>query len=63
MTLEDDFHREMIGVYEKGKDHDYFATYFKRMVDTYRGVGAAKRLLAAREIQDGLLRLWELQLP
>ena len=61
-TFEDEFHRAMIGVYETAKDHEYFATYFKRMVDSYGGVEAAKRLLAARDIQAGLRRLWQLKL-
>lgn len=60
--LELEFQRGMISVYETAKDHEYFATYFKRMVDTYGGVGAAKRLLGVHEIQVGLMRLWELKL-
>jgi hypothetical protein len=59
--LENDFHHAMIGVYEYAKNYDYFATYFKGMVDKYRGVGAAKRLLAKQEIQEGLMKLWELK--
>jgi hypothetical protein len=31
------------------------------MVDKFRGVGAAKRLLIKQEIQEGLMKLWELQ--
>ena len=62
MPLQDEFHRAMIGVYETAKDHEYFATYFKRMVDSCGGVEAAKRLLAAREIQAGLMKLWALNL-
>jgi hypothetical protein len=57
-SLEDQFHKAMIGVYENAKDHEYFATSFKRMVDQYGGVGAAKRLLAKEEIQEGLMKLW-----
>jgi hypothetical protein len=52
----------MIGVYENAKQHDYYATYFKRMIDEYGGVGAAKRLLAKNEIQEGLMKLWEFYL-
>jgi hypothetical protein len=58
-SLEDQFHHAMIGVYENAKQHDYFATYFKRMIDEYGGVQAAKRLLANQEIQTGLMVLWE----
>jgi hypothetical protein len=59
-NLEKQFHHAMIGVYENAKDHDYFATYFKRMIDEYGGLGAAKKLLAKPGIQDGLMKLWEL---
>lgn len=62
MTLEDEFHRAMIGVYETAKGHDYFATYFKQMLDEHGGVQTAKRLLAKAETQQGLTRLWELNL-
>ena len=60
--LEMKFHQAMIGVYENAKDHQYFATYFKRMIDEYGGVGAAKRLLAKPGIQEGLMKLWEYHL-
>jgi 5-methylcytosine-specific restriction enzyme A len=56
------FQHAMIGVYENAKIHDHFTTYFKRMIDEYGGLGAAKRLLAKREIQEGLMKLWELGL-
>ena len=61
-SLEDQFHHAMIGVYQNAKEHDYFATYFKRMLDDYQGVETAKRLLAKQEIQAGLRKLWELKL-
>ncbi|HJS20651.1 MAG TPA: hypothetical protein VJ785_18030 [Anaerolineales bacterium] len=60
-TLEEQFHHAMIGVYENAKDHDYFATYFKRMLDEYHGVETAKRLLAKPGIQEGLMKLWEMK--
>jgi len=62
MTLEAEFHQAMMEVYEVAKTHDYYATYFKRMIDEHGGVEAAKTLLAKREIQSGLMRLWELDL-
>jgi hypothetical protein len=62
MSLEEQFHHAMISVYENAKNHDYFATYFKRMINEHGGVQAAKRLLAKQEIQEGLMKLWELQL-
>ena len=60
--LERQFHSAMISIYENAKDHDYFATYFKRMLDTYQGVETAKRLLAKQEIQEGLMKLWGMKL-
>ncbi len=62
MKLEAEFHQAMIEVYEVAKDYGYYATYFKRMIDEHGGVEAAKRLLAKREIQSGLMRLRELDL-
>ena len=58
-NLEVQFHHAMIGIYEKAKEFQYYATYFKRMVDQYGGLNAAKRLLATRDVQDGFMRLWE----
>jgi hypothetical protein len=58
--LENQFHIAMEGVYDNAADHKYFATYFKGMLDKYRGLGTAKRLLAKEEIQEGLMKLWEL---
>ena len=48
------------GIYEKQKDYGHFATYFKKMLDQYGGIQAAKRLLATQEGQQGLMTLWEL---
>ena len=59
-NLELHFHLTMIGVYENAKEHDYFANYFKQMIDQYRGLVAAKRLFAKPEIQEGLIKLWGL---
>jgi len=60
--IENLFHFAMIGVYENAKGHDYFATYFKRMIDQYGGLDAAKHLLAKPDIQRGLMKLWEMGL-
>jgi hypothetical protein len=62
MTLEEQFHHAMIGVYENARDCDHFATYFKQMIDQYSGLNTAKRLLAKAGIQEGLMKLWELGL-
>ena len=62
LTLEDDFQYGMSQVYEVAKDHGYVASQFKQMLDQYKGVETAKRLLATREIQYGFTKLWELNL-
>ena len=59
-SLEKEFHSSMIAIYETERDYGYYATYFKRMLDDYGGVQAAKRLLAKIEVQQGLMTLWEL---
>lgn len=59
-SLTERFHTAMIGVYQGAKDSGYNATYFKRMVDEHGGLAAAKRLLATRDIQTGLMKLWEM---
>jgi len=62
MTVEAEFHQAMMEVYKVAKDHGYYATYFKGMIDEYGGVEVAKRLLAKQGIQSGLMRLRELDL-
>ena len=59
-TLGDEFHHAMVTIYEQARDYGYYATYFKQMLDQHGGVEAAKRLLAKSEVQQGLMRLWEL---
>jgi ethanolamine utilization protein EutA (predicted chaperonin) len=61
-SLEEQFQQAMIRVYENAKKHEYFADDFKRMIDEYGGVGTAKRLLAKQEIQEDLMRLYEMDL-
>ena len=62
MTLEDDFQRELRREDEVARTHGYNTSYFRQMLDEFGGVETAKRLLARLEIQDGLMRLWELGL-
>ncbi len=59
--LEGQFHRAMIDVYEHAKEFDYFANYFKQMLDRYGSVETAKRLLGESQAQEGLFKLWELK--
>jgi len=61
-SLEEQFQQAMIGVYENAKKHEYFASYFKRMIDKHGGVETAKRLLTKQEIPAGLMRLYEMGL-
>jgi hypothetical protein len=62
MTLEVQFDQAMENVYEVAKDHGYFPSDFKKMLDKRGGVETARRLLSARKVQAGLMRLWELKL-
>ena len=61
-TLADEFQHAMIDVYEVAKAYGYIASYFKQMLDRHQGVETAKRLLASRKVQYGLMKLWELGL-
>jgi len=61
-SLADQFHNAMVGVYENARQHEYFANYFKQMLDQHGGVETARCLLATREVQAGLMKLWELKL-
>jgi hypothetical protein len=56
------FHNAMRQTYEAAKAHGYQPVYFKIMLDQLGAVGAAKALLAKNEIQEGLMKLWELKL-
>ena len=59
-ALDDEYHHSMMAIYEREKDYGYNAAYFKQMLDQYGGVEAAKRLLAKQEVQQGLMKLWEM---
>lgn len=59
-SLQQDFERAMLNIYELAKRYHYYPIYFLRMVHEYGGVGAAKRLLSAENAQQGLFKLWEL---
>ena len=61
-SLADQFDFQMLQVYENAKDQDYYAIYFKGMLDQYGGLETAKRLLAKSQPQTGLFRLWELRM-
>lgn len=58
--LEGEFDAVMHALCARASDLDYYAAYFKRMLDQYGGLETARRLLREDEPQSGLLRLWEL---
>jgi len=55
-NLEKQFHHDMIGVADFANQH-HFGIRFREMIDEHGEVEAAKRLLATRDIQTGLMRL------
>ncbi len=58
-TLEDRFHRAMIGVYEAALHKcQYNATRFLQMVNEHGGVEAAQILLHTPGFQYGFTELW-----
>lgn len=58
--LENAFHDEMIGVYERARTEcRYTATRFKQMITDHGGLAAAKMLLASPRLSEGLTRLWQ----
>ncbi len=58
--LEREFHRAMVGIYERAKSETgYVATRFLQMVSELGGLGAAKRLLQLTTPSDGWTALWE----
>lgn len=61
MTLEQQFHQEMLdGCETLKKEYKYNPTYFLNMVREHGGVGGVRRLLRARDYQSGLTSLWEI---
>lgn len=59
-NLEAQFHHAMIGVADFANQH-HFGNIFRQMIDEHGAVEAAKRLLTTRDIQTGLMRLWEMK--
>ena len=60
ISLEDEFHQAMGGIYHLAATLGYRPTYFLRIVQQHGGVSAAKQLLNAPVAQSGLTKLWEL---
>ena len=59
MTIEEQFHQEMLRISDQAKEFRYYPSYFLRMVGEQGGLGAAKQLLKGNEMSSGLMRLWE----
>lgn len=62
MNLEDELTSALRGTYESARACGYIATYFLQMLDEHGGLGTARRLLAKKETQIGLFKLYELNL-
>ena len=58
MSLEDQFHAEMVRIYHEATEFGYYPNYFLRMVAEHGGLAAAKQLLNSGPT-DGFVRLWE----
>ncbi len=58
--LEKEFENAMLDIDEVSSRHNYYPTYFIRLVKDLGGVGAAKHLLAKPGPQEGLFKLWEI---
>ena len=61
MSLEAEFHRAMLNIYDAAAKLGYRPTRFVQMVHEHGGVAAAKRLLSGPVAQSGLTTLWELE--
>ena len=62
MDLEKQFHKDMVGIYEKAKDEcGYVATRFIQMVAEKGGLTTAKELIIKDEDTYGFERLYELK--
>ena len=58
--LERRFHQEMTNAYRAAKaECGYNATRFLRMLNELGGLGAARSLLRASKLSDGLVALWK----
>ena len=59
-SLEGEFHRAMLNIFQAAADLGYLPTRFRQMVHEHGGVAAAKRLLSGPVVQSELTTLWEL---
>jgi len=60
MTLESEFHEEMLNIYRKAlNEANYNAVRFLQMVVNHGGVETAHRLINAANVSEGYTALWE----
>ena len=58
-SLEQEFHRAMINIYERAKNEaNYLASYYIRMVAEHGGVKTAKILINSNKPSDGYTALY-----
>jgi hypothetical protein len=62
MGLEAEFTQALEHTIEIARQHKYTPTLFMQMLGEHGGVETAKRLLANKNAQSGLYKLWELDL-
>ena len=59
-NLEERFHEEMLGVYQRAKaECRYNANRFLQMVSESGGLAAARTLLASPTVSEGFAALWQ----
>ena len=58
-SLEAEFHRAMLNIYDAAAKLGYRPTRFLQMVHELGGVAAARRLLSTPEAPSGLTELWK----
>lgn len=57
---EKEFHRAMVGIYDKAKHEcGYHASHFLQMLSKYGGLETARRLLRTKDVQYGFTELWQ----
>lgn len=62
MSIEDELTQALEGTIEAAKARGYVPNYFLQMLAEHGGVETARRLLAVKEPQTGLFKLYELRL-
>jgi hypothetical protein len=62
MMLEEEFTAALRGTVEAARERKYNPAYFLKMLAEHGGPETARRLIAKRDPQAGLMTLWELGL-